>query len=309
MGTVASREAAAEPGAGRGWVPRSDRRVGEPGGGAQRRVRRARAAGRRPDHRADRHAVILRITWQSFNTVRNDPGEPEDLDEDHDEQGDHADHDDDHGMRSSTAHDSLRPAACAPAPSESSPRAARSAGDPANTARNARGRVSVGMLAGHRPARRCGAFLDPFTARTVRAWRSSGAGNGDHDPARADRRRAGEVALIDLDGPAIRAARRRQPTSRCAPDRCGRARRHRRRCGRDRDRRRRTARSRAPVLCEAPLPGAPYDLVVGDLLYSQLLYPALVDLERSRRQDCSVPRSLRARPHPLCRCPAACLGT
>jgi hypothetical protein len=27
-----------------------------------------------------------------------------------------------------------------------------------------------------------------------------------------------------------------------------------------------------------PLPGAPYDLVVGDLLYSQLLYPALVDL-------------------------------
>jgi len=29
---------------------------------------------------------------------------------------------------------------------------------------------------------------------------------------------------------------------------------------------------------EAPLPGAPYDLVIGDLLYSQLLYPALVDL-------------------------------
>jgi hypothetical protein len=28
-----------------------------------------------------------------------------------------------------------------------------------------------------------------------------------------------------------------------------------------------------------PLPGAPYDLVVGDLFYSQLLYPALVDLE------------------------------
>jgi hypothetical protein len=27
-----------------------------------------------------------------------------------------------------------------------------------------------------------------------------------------------------------------------------------------------------------PLPGAPYDLVVGDLFYSQLLYPALVDL-------------------------------
>src|SRR6478609_6782575 len=27
----------------------------------------------------------------------------------------------------------------------------------------------------------------------------------------------------------------------------------------------------------APLPGAPYDLVVGDLFYSQLLYPALLD--------------------------------
>ena len=29
---------------------------------------------------------------------------------------------------------------------------------------------------------------------------------------------------------------------------------------------------------ESPLPGGPYDLVVGDLLYSQLLYPALLDL-------------------------------
>jgi hypothetical protein len=28
-----------------------------------------------------------------------------------------------------------------------------------------------------------------------------------------------------------------------------------------------------------PLPGAPYDLVIGDLFYSQLLYPALVDLD------------------------------
>ncbi|HJZ38477.1 MAG TPA: hypothetical protein VJ204_19560 [Solirubrobacterales bacterium] len=29
---------------------------------------------------------------------------------------------------------------------------------------------------------------------------------------------------------------------------------------------------------DRPLPGAPYDLVLGDLFYSQLLYPALVDL-------------------------------
>lgn len=34
-----------------------------------------------------------------------------------------------------------------------------------------------------------------------------------------------------------------------------------------------------PVLVpEAPLPGAPYNLVIGDLLYSQLLYPAMLDL-------------------------------
>ena len=39
--------------------------------------------------------VILRITWQSFNTVRTDPGEP-DAGEEHDGHEDHADHDD-HG--------------------------------------------------------------------------------------------------------------------------------------------------------------------------------------------------------------------
>lgn len=33
------------------------------------------------------------------------------------------------------------------------------------------------------------------------------------------------------------------------------------------------------TIVERPLPGAPYDLVIGDLFYSQLLYPALVDLE------------------------------
>jgi cation diffusion facilitator family transporter len=40
--------------------------------------------------------VILRITWQSFNTVRHDPGEPDDPDADH-----HDAADDDHGL----AHD------------------------------------------------------------------------------------------------------------------------------------------------------------------------------------------------------------
>jgi hypothetical protein len=39
-----------------------------------------------------------------------------------------------------------------------------------------------------------------------------------------------------------------------------------------------------------PLPGAPYDLIVGDLFYSQLLYPALVDLgvDPDRRADALV---------------------
>ncbi len=34
-----------------------------------------------------------------------------------------------------------------------------------------------------------------------------------------------------------------------------------------------------PLVPGAPLPGAPYDLVIGDLFYSQLLYPPLVDLD------------------------------
>ena len=39
-----------------------------------------------------------------------------------------------------------------------------------------------------------------------------------------------------------------------------------------------------------PLPGAPYDLIVGDLFYSQLLYPALVDLgvDSDRRAEALV---------------------
>ena len=44
-------------------------------------------------------AVILRITWQSFNTVRFDPGEPEDLPTHEDRPGDPSDHEhaDEHG--------------------------------------------------------------------------------------------------------------------------------------------------------------------------------------------------------------------
>lgn len=105
-----------------------------------------------------------------------------------------------------------------------------------------------------------------------------GAGNGDDLPLRRIAARAGAVTLIDLDPVAARSARRRLPW-----------------------RRRRRIEVRAHdvtggaadriVLAAArgegagevaapagPLPGAPYDLAIGDLLYSQLLYPALVDL-------------------------------
>jgi cation diffusion facilitator family transporter len=48
--------------------------------------------------------VILRITWQSFNTVRTDPGEP-DAGEQHDGHEDHADHDEhDHAHEHDYAH-------------------------------------------------------------------------------------------------------------------------------------------------------------------------------------------------------------
>jgi divalent metal cation (Fe/Co/Zn/Cd) transporter len=43
--------------------------------------------------------VILRITWQSFNTVRNDPGEPDDPDAE-----DHRAADDDHGRAHDRGH-------------------------------------------------------------------------------------------------------------------------------------------------------------------------------------------------------------
>ena len=46
-------------------------------------------------------------------------------------------------------------------------------------------------------------------------------------------------------------------------------------------------RGRVPdpvIISEAPLPGAPYDLVIGDLLYTQLVYPALLDLDVPERR-------------------------
>jgi hypothetical protein len=119
-----------------------------------------------------------------------------------------------------------------------------------------------------------------------------GAGNGDDLPLDRIAERAAEVALIDIDPTAARGAVRRLPRS---------ARRRVEAIGHDV-----TAGAADRIvtgnppgeLVEAPLPGAPYDLVVGDLFYSQLLYPALLDLEVPRERRDAV---LAAEAPPLTR--------
>jgi hypothetical protein len=120
-------------------------------------------------------------------------------------------------------------------------------------------------------------LLDPLLATGARVA-VLGAGNGDDLPLRRIADRAGQLALIDLDARAGRAARRRQPrrlraridvihhdVTGGAADLVAIA----------------AARADTPIapeIADSPLPGSPYDLVIGDLLYSQLLYPALCDL-------------------------------
>jgi hypothetical protein len=125
-----------------------------------------------------------------------------------------------------------------------------------------------------------------------------GAGNCDDLPLRRIAERAGEVTLIDLDPISSKSARRRlgraegrkvgvighdvtegaadeivrgamggnapddEPAERSANGAGGPA-----------------HLTGEPGGQVRPLPGAPYDLVIGDLFYSQLLYPALLDLE------------------------------
>jgi hypothetical protein len=115
-----------------------------------------------------------------------------------------------------------------------------------------------------------------------------GAGNGDDLPLRRIVRRAGSVTLIDLDPLAARRARQRLGRPERAKVEV---------IGHD------VTEGAADAIVLAalqdategrpfhgatePLPGAPYDLVMGDLFYSQLLYPALVDFEvdPDRRTD------------------------
>lgn len=104
-----------------------------------------------------------------------------------------------------------------------------------------------------------------------------GAGNGDDLPLERLAARASQLDLFDLDPAALRRARRT-----CLPELQARVGLHRLdvtagaadrisvavRLGRQ------PRASRAP---ERPLGSAAYDVVIGDLLYSQLLYPALLD--------------------------------
>jgi hypothetical protein len=147
----------------------------------------------------------------------------------------------------------------------------------ANTARNAR--AEIDRHARWAPARdACWRLLQRHLNHGARVA-VLGAGNCDALPLDRIADSSREVTLIDLDTHAINGARRRQ------------SRRLRRRIGviehdvthgaADAIA---TGAARAavpvpPVIPEAPLPGSPYDLVIGDLLYSQTLYPALVDLD------------------------------
>jgi hypothetical protein len=128
-----------------------------------------------------------------------------------------------------------------------------------------------------------------------------GAGNGDTVPLRRIAREADGVALIDIDPRAADGARRRLPragrrktevighdvTAGAAdaivlsvlhdPDATPGGERAASDAGDLGHLNRRSDRP-LPRATGDPLPGAPYDLVIGDLFYSQLLYPALLDL-------------------------------
>jgi hypothetical protein len=106
-----------------------------------------------------------------------------------------------------------------------------------------------------------------------------GAGNGDDLPLRRIVRHAGEVVLIDIDPRAAQGARRRlrreerRKVSVIGHDVTGGAADEIALAALCDD-----AKRPGGPLSSDPLPGAPYDLAIGDLLYSQLLYPALLDL-------------------------------
>jgi hypothetical protein len=152
---------------------------------------------------------------------------------------------------------------------------ARGPASRANSRRNARG--TAARLERWAPARDAlWAVLDPYVAAGCRVA-VAGAGNGHDLPLRRLAERAGQLDLIDLDARAARGARRRLPpklgrrvavvrqdVTNGIADELARA----------------AARGDLPEARAAPLEplgSGDYDVVVGDLLYSQLLYPALRD--------------------------------
>lgn len=145
----------------------------------------------------------------------------------------------------------------------------------ANIARNAR--AEPDRAARWRPMRHAlWELVEPHLSPGARVA-VVGAGNADDLPLTRLADRAGQVVLFDLDETAARAARRREPrvlrsridvsrfdVTAGAADAIVLA----------------AVNEQVPwfsVVPERPLPGAPYDLVVGDLLYTQLLFPALRD--------------------------------
>jgi hypothetical protein len=213
----------------------------------------------------------------------------------------------------------------------------------ANASRNAR--AEFGRRRRWRPARDAlWDFVGPWIEDGARVA-IVGAGNGDDLPLRRIARRAGSVTLIDLDPLATRGARRRlgraerakvhvigHDVTEGAADAIVLA--ALRGEGPERDSEIRSAPTLEasahgvttgpgssvltaspaadlphltanPDAERRPLPGAPYDLVIGDLFYSQLLYPALVDLgvdpdrraETLRRHAPSLTRAAVARLH------------
>lgn len=119
-------------------------------------------------------------------------------------------------------------------------------------------------------------LLEPYVGRDARVA-VVGAGNGHDLPLERLASRAAQLDLLDLDPAALRRARRR-----CAPELRHRVRLHRCevtagvadriayavRLGQ------RPRRANVPL---TRLGAGGYDVVIGDLFYSQLLYPALLD--------------------------------
>ena len=156
-----------------------------------------------------------------------------------------------------------------------------SATETANARRNAAGGPARAWR--WRPARAAAwALLERHVAPGA-AVAVIGAGNGHDLPLARLGRRAGRLDLIDLDEAALRGTRRRL---RCAGVRAGTL-------VEDVTGGRAEAivahavngrpLASAPRVNGTPLPGAPYDAVVVDLMLSQLLYPALSDARLGRR--------------------------